>query len=256
MSKWCLSVVNADQRSAFEFVHVSGFRAPTSDEAQRAWLNLTKLEYGLLMDISSLIPDTSLACKKLPAPDSEAALRPNDPYANREMARVAIGARELSLDEFLRQQRIVNNGARAASLVLFNAGMYIYRHLNAYNKATRPFQPQSFENVSLWCARAFATTARRNSPCSAISQTPTVHKTRALRSTARQRRPPPFCGRLRLCVGAAGATARHSGWPRPTWCTGAAVWCANSRARSPPRACHHRSSSSRCLRCEPPPATR
>ena len=157
MCKWCLSVVNADPRSAFEFVRVSGFRAPTSDEAQRAWLNLTKIEYGLAMDISSLIPDTSLACKKLPAPDSEAALRPNDPYANREMARVAIGVREMPLDEYLRQQRIVNNGARAASLVLFNAGMYIYRHLNAYNKAARPFQPQSFEDVSL---------RRRRPPCS------------------------------------------------------------------------------------------
>lgn len=151
MCKWCLNVVNADTRSAFEFVKVSGFRAPTTDEAQRAWLNLTELEYGLAMPISSLIIDTSLASKKLPAPGSEEASRPNDPYANREMARVSIGARELTLDEFLRQQRLVNNGARAASLHLFNAGMYIYRHLNSYNKAARPFQPQCFEDVHSCC---------------------------------------------------------------------------------------------------------
>jgi hypothetical protein len=147
MCRWCLGVVNADTRSAFEFVKVSGFRAPTTDEAQRAWLNLTSVEYGLAMPISSLILDTSLASKKLPASGSEEASRPNDPYANREMARVVIGARELSLDEYLRQQRLVNDGARVASLLLFNAGMYIYRHMNAYNKAARPFQPQSFEDV-------------------------------------------------------------------------------------------------------------
>lgn len=141
MSQWCLSVVNADIRSVHEFVTVSGFRAPTTDEAQRAWLNLTVLECDLSMPISSLTPDTSLRSQALPALGSEAASRPNDPYANREMARVKIGNRELKLDEFLRRQRLVNSGARAASPILFNAAMYLYRLLNTYESSNvQPFE--------------------------------------------------------------------------------------------------------------------
>ena len=145
MCKWFLRAVNADQRSVFEIVEVRGFRAPTTDDAQRAWRNLVEVEYGLVMPIISLILDDSLVYKKLPVHGSEAASRPSDPYANRDMARVIVGNTTLSLDEYLRRQRLVNDGARAASPILFNAGMYIYRHLNAYNKSARPFQTLPFE---------------------------------------------------------------------------------------------------------------
>jgi hypothetical protein len=143
MCKWFLRVVNADPRSVYEFVEVRGFRAPTTDEAQRAWGRLVGIEYGLVMPIASLMVDSTLLnSKKIPEPGSEAATRPNDPYANREVAYVRVGEATMSLDEFLRRQRFVNDGARAASPILFNAGMYIYRHLSTYNKSMQPFQKE------------------------------------------------------------------------------------------------------------------
>jgi hypothetical protein len=146
MPRWSLCVVNADPRSAFELVQIRGFRAPTTDEAQRAWLNLVEIEYGLVMTLSSVIIDESVASKKLPAPESEPASRPNDPYANREMARVVVGEQTFSLDEYLRRQRLISDGSRAAGSILFNAGMYIYRHLAAYKElVTNTFQPQPFD---------------------------------------------------------------------------------------------------------------
>lgn len=144
MSRWRLSVSNADVRSAFEFVTIVGFRAPTRDEAQRVWLQLTLQQCGLHMPIASLIEDSGINSQ----PVTRRPPNVHDLHSNRELARVLVGETEMALDEFLHNQCIVNNGALAASPLIFNAAMYMYRHVNSYIPSVTKF-PHSLKEVRL-----------------------------------------------------------------------------------------------------------
>ena len=142
MSRWRLTASHADVRSAFTLVTVSGFRAPTRDEAQRVWLQLTLQQCGLKMPITSLIEDIGINSQ----PVTRRPPTSQDLHSNRELARVLVGETEMSLDEFLQNQCIVNNGALAASPLIFNAAMYLYRQVNSYVPSVTNF-PHSLKEV-------------------------------------------------------------------------------------------------------------